>query len=150
LAKWQPGSDPVTLQTFAAGTLPMDAAAYGGNVYVSLYSGGKVVKCADNGTGTVTDFITARPHPYGLVARAGKLYLADNFTIWEYRISDAGLLNYWTPAPTDTPQFVTDRPGVVCASSVLGNLNPTVDCKVDFKDFAMMASNWLTEGVVVW
>jgi hypothetical protein len=153
LGKWRVEGDapgtfaPVELTnaTFPAGANARGVVAYGGNVYVALYSLNKVVKysIADQ---TVTDFVTGLNGPYGLGIAAGYLYVAQHNN-GLMRAFDLGTgVEKYSFSLGDSPVYFTIRPGAfvldpVCTSPIEGDLDG--NCKVDLADFATIAANWL-------
>jgi hypothetical protein len=95
-----------------------------GDYYLSQINGGQAVDspCIDIGS--------------DLAANLGM----DQFTTCTTNITDTGIVDmgyHYAPEPATSP---------VCLEPIPGDLNG--DCKVDFKDFEIMASHWLQRSSV--
>jgi hypothetical protein len=139
LGKWKPGSSPVTLATFSSGSGARGVIAYGGNVYVALYSTNKIVRYSTSNQ-QVTDFITGLSGPYGLAVAADNLYVAQHNNSWIRAFDLDTKLPKYSFALSYKPVFITIRPAV-CTEPIEGDL--TGDCKVDISDLIIMLANWL-------
>lgn len=137
--EWQAVADFNGSYTYGCGTTITNAMA---NCYDSAHL---------DGTTTVGAF---GAYGYGVCDMAGNVWewtnTADGFNrvgrggCWGNYGSDCTVSSLLSREPNVATVFIGFR---VCASAVCSSMDFTGDCRVDFKDFALFAKQWLDKGI---